>query len=380
MARVLHTQSAVVGRRDAKRSVRGGFTLIEVMVGLTIGLLLTTAAVAFVRSESKLMGVTEDRLEMVQASRVVLNLIASDVRASGLGLRPVNDEFPGLLTGAFTVGGVNFGGGVNLNLEQADADGVGAFTQYNVPTQDLGVRLADGEQATIVAFTGRGSGAGTMTICDHPGLALRNGEIVMLQDLTTVSTWAVELSNVAAAAVCAADCRNGCIPLAWQEPVDAAHQYEGNAGAAQEYRLGQLFASYKTVTWFIVPDDDRADRGVLRRMTWDDTQPSCAARDNTCGALVARNAEALYYRVYQFTPDAGWAEVPAGTGPDADARVRVDLELLMRAEEAADQTFRQVTAQLAPGGPTTFPPAARDRIERQVFRATVELRNAGRDG
>ena len=110
-----------------------------------------------------LMGVTEDRLDMVQASRVVMNLISSDVRSAGLGLRPQTGQFQGLLTGPFTVGGVPFGGAGTLQVQEADATGSGTFTPYAVPTQDLGVRLADGDQATIVDFTGKGSTAGSMT-------------------------------------------------------------------------------------------------------------------------------------------------------------------------------------------------------------------------
>jgi len=363
-----------------RRSVgQTGFTLVELIVAMLIGSLLTTAAVAFVRSESKLMGVTEDRLEITQASRVVLNLIASDLRSAGLGLRPTANQFDGLLTGAFNVGPVAFGPG-NIQLEQADVDQApGAPTNaYNRPTQDLGVRLADGDQATIVAFDGTGGGSGNFTVCDNPGLNFRNNEVVLLQDQTSLSTWAVELTNVGASSVCAANCASGCVPLTWQRPVSPAHRYVGNSGDNVDYRLGQMFGEFKTVVWFLVPDPNRPNRGVLRRMTWDDTQPDCAARDNNCGALVARNVEAFYYRVYQFTPDGGWLEIAPGGAPDADGRIRVDIELVMRAEESSSQTFNQIQAELAPGAPAPFPQAARDRIARRVFRATVELRNAGR--
>lgn len=361
---------------------RRGVTLIEIMVGMVIGLLLTTAAVAFVRSESRLMNVTEDRLDMVQASRVVLNLVASDIRSAGLGLRPSAGEFRGLLTGQFDVGGVVFGvAGNTVQLEQADRDQpLGFFSQYQVPTQDLGVRLADGEQATIVEFNGKGSSAGTMTICDHAGMRLRNLETVLLQDQPSLSTFAVELTSVGSPVTCA-ECRNGCIDLGWQEPATDGRRFDLNDGTEQSYQLGQMFSGFQTIAWFVTPDPNRPDRAVLRRMTWDDTQPDCGARDNTCGALVARNVEGFFYRVYQFTPVGGWVEVPPGTNPAEDGRVRVDIELVMRAEEAADKTFPQVQALLAvpvAGAPQPFPPAARDRIERRVFRATVELRNAGR--
>jgi hypothetical protein len=71
-------------------------------------------------------------------------------------------------------------------------------------------------------------------------------------------------------------------------------------------------------------------------------------------------------------------EIAPGTNPTADGRVRIDIELVLRADEVADKTFPQVQALLPPGGPVAFPQNPRDRIERRVFRATVELRNAGR--
>lgn len=364
-----------VPRRGGGRRARRGVTLIELMVGMVIGLLLTTAAVAFVRSESRLMGVTEDRLDMVQASRVALKLISSDLRSAGLGTRPEAGEFRGLLMVPFALDGVTFGAAPDLQLEEVAPDG--SVSTYGVPVQDLGVRLADGPQATVVSYIGSPASGGSITVCHHAGLALRSGDVVLLQDQPGISTQTVLLRLPRAPEPCG-DCRSGCVRANFFEPSSATLNYRSNTGATQNYDLGQMYGDYKEVVWFVVPDPDRPGRGALRRKAYSARQPTCTARDNSCGALVARNVEALFYQVYQFAPGGGWSQVPAGVRPRADARVRIDVELVTRAEESADQTFPQVQAQLAPAGPISLPTIPRDRVARRVFRATVELRNSGR--
>ncbi len=367
------------GPREHQR----GLTLIEIMVGMMVGVVLTAAAVSFVRSESRLMGVTQDRLDVVRASRVVMNLISSDLRSAGLGLRPTGGNFDGLLSGTFTLAGVTFNNpGFTVSLEEDE--GTGSVNVYNVATQDLGVRLADGDQATIIDFTGKGSNAGRLTICDHGGMMMRDNELILLQDQPSISTWAIQLTPFDPNVPCG-DCAGGCRSANWALPASTAHQYEGNNGDLQDYTRGQMFGGYKTIVWFMTQDPNRANRGVLRRMTYDDTQPDCGARDNTCGALVVSNVEGFFYRVYQFAAASGWQEVLPGTQATADGRVRVDVELIVRSDERADKTSPGVVGTLAPGGGIVFPgggasggPLNRDRVERRVFRTTVELKNSGR--
>ncbi|NJK88525.1 MAG: hypothetical protein HC923_03415 [Myxococcales bacterium] len=167
--------------------------------------------------------------------------------------------------------------------------------------------------------------------------------------------------------------------MTWNEP-PPEHNLTQNAGVTVSFSRGELFGGYKTVVWFLVedPDPNVPNRGALRRVVFDDDTPTCAARDVSCGALIASNVEALFYRIYQFAPDTGWALVPDGTFPTDDGRLRVDLELIVRSEDAqAQKTFAPIAADLAPGGPRTIPPGP-DRIERRSFRTTIEVRNAGR--
>ena len=52
-----------------RRSSQRGFTLIELMVASAIGAGITLAGVAFVAHQTRLMGFTNERIEMNQASR-----------------------------------------------------------------------------------------------------------------------------------------------------------------------------------------------------------------------------------------------------------------------------------------------------------------------
>ncbi|NJK88524.1 MAG: hypothetical protein HC923_03410 [Myxococcales bacterium] len=160
------------------------------MVGMLIGVVLTSAAVAFVQSESRLLGVTENRVSLVSSSRVLLDVIARDLRLSGLGLRPEGGQFLGLLTGGFMAGGVAFNPGTPNQLEMLQG---GTRTTYPVTPMDLGVRYADEDHATIIDFVGKNSAAGTLTTCNHPGFEIEMGEYVVLQDSAALSMRTVQV-------------------------------------------------------------------------------------------------------------------------------------------------------------------------------------------
>src|SRR5574339_630921 len=96
-------------KKRTPRHARRGLTLIELMIGVAIALFLTAAAVTFVRHETRLMGVSQDRIDMLQGGRAAIDLIGLDVQQAGQGIG--YDEagnFQGLLLGPFTAGSQNW--------------------------------------------------------------------------------------------------------------------------------------------------------------------------------------------------------------------------------------------------------------------------------
>lgn len=359
-----------------------GFTLIELLVGVLIGVFLTTAAVGFVRHETRLMGLTQDRLALVQSSRAALDLLSSDLRQAGLGLvRDPAGNFPGFMTGPFTVNGIQFNTGNDISLSK----GAPSPGTYTLTTMDLGIRVALGQQATIVGFTGIGSSVGTVQICNSPGLYFRDGELVLLQDEFFSSAQSVRFANeIPATGDC--PCANPfvsdpCKAYSWQLP-DSGKSGEfwqsfGGAGNIN-YRGGQTFGAFSTIVYF-VSQAASGDRGELRRVDFDSQGASCLARDGSCGAEVAGNVEAMFYKIWAFTPaTATWMEVNPGDPIDSNDRVRVDMELVVRSRVQKENVQPVIQAQLAPA-PVDIPGAGDpDKIERQVFRTSVDIRNSGR--
>jgi len=347
---------------------RAGFTLIEVLVGITIGLFLTAAAVTFVRFETRLMGINTERLDMQQAGRASLDLIASDVQLAGLGMTlDGNNDFPGLLTGTFNIDAVPFGPSA-LTLESGDPNP----GTYTVPIFDFGVRFAAGEQASIVGWDVTTK---QMRICDHPALDVEDGDTIIVRDEQYLSSRAVKVGGYAAVTNCR--CAQGCIDFTWSDP-DPTQTFTSYVGAdTLDYNLGAAFTDYSTVVYFMLDQGAGTNRASLRRAQFDpDNAGNCIARDGTCGVEMARDVEALAFQVWGFdTVAAQWALVPPGNPIPGDQKLRVDIELVTRSRQEGDGVKEPVQSNILGA---TFPPGGPDRIEREVFRTSVEIKNVGR--
>ena len=351
--------------RDRRRA---GFTLIEVLVGITIGVFLTAAAVTFVRFETRLMGINTERLDMQQAGRASLDLIASDVQLAGLGMTlDGNNDFPGLLTGSFNIDTIPFGPST-VTLES----GGPSPSIYTTPVNDFGVRFAAGEQASIVGWDVTTK---QMRICDHPALDVENGDTVIVRDEQYLSSKAVQLGGYAVVASCR--CAQGCIDFTWSDP-DPTQSFTSYVGAdTVDYNLGAAFTDYSTVVYFVLDQGAGTNRASLRRAQFDpDNAGNCTTRDGTCGVEMARDIEALAFQVWAFdTLAAQWAQVPHGSPIPGDQKLRVDIELITRSRQETDSIKNPAQSDILG---VSFPPGPQDRVEREVFRTSVEIKNVGR--
>jgi prepilin-type N-terminal cleavage/methylation domain-containing protein len=373
--RTLRSTSAPLCPRAGRR----GVTLIEIVVGVTIGAIITTAAVAFVRSETRLMGLTDNRLELIQGGRATLDLIAAEVQLAGIGTGlDAGRNFNGIMVSPFTVGPVGGGAGgpafngATISLEQAQPNP----GTYTVQTQDLGLRVATGEQTSIVQYTG-GGGGGTVRVCDNEGLDLEQNDLALIRDELYLATQAVQLSAPVVAPGCS--CINGCLDFSWVTPADPALQYLNYAGATNiDYNLGGMFTEYKTVVYFVEDQGSGVNRGQLRRATFDfDNLGTCVnGRAADCGVAVTENVEALFVQLWAFDSAArSWTNVAAGTPVPGDARIRVDVELVMRSRVPTDSAQPPVVSALSG---TAFPAAGNDLIQRESYRTSIDIRNSGR--
>lgn len=366
---------------------RRGMTLIEVMVGATIAIIMTAAAVVFATQQTRLMDLSQDKLQTAQEGRAALALLAEDMRKAGAGVG-YNEagEFLGLESGPFTIGGTGFNplGAVTPDgaadpgtyAENSLSRRVGAA--YTVRTHDIRITVADGGYSTIAAERG-----GVGYFCVSPEAQFDAGEMALMRDQTGISarlgTLAVSgapvvLNGALGSSMGTCSCLGGCQRFTFTP--DASPNFSGVGAGQARYGFGELQGGFRRIAWYVGRDADGV--GELRRLDYT-AAPPCVSRDQCEGGTVAYDAEALHSRVWRFDPTAGnW--VPTGGEPIAerDQRLRVDLELVLRSPQPTDGFQEEVTSRLWPGECVPGPcGAATDRYRRSVYRTSVEIMNSG---
>ena len=381
--------------RSLKRTPRAnqrGVTLIELMVGFTIAILLTLAAVSFAAHETRLMGISRDRLDLAQASRAAIDLLAEDLKQAGAGIGYQADgTFAGLMLGRFTAGGlvwnpdgaaptlagagVGIGPGVTANLALSavgprETLGPG----YTAITTDIGIMTANGSYATIAEYNPAGAGM----YCTSPRTVFQPTEYVVLRTQSSFDAFTASIIpgvNVACNTSNGHNCVNGCTRFTFA-PVP---MFSTDLGAQnRSYLGGEIAGAAQTIVWFAVAT---AGRGTLRRAVFN-SPAGCAARNGTCGSNVVADVEAMLAQAWTFDPATGlWTR--AGQVPIVNGnRIRVDVELVMRSRKSADARTMPVPLNLLPTGANCVPATGpcgekQDFGQRRVIRTSIEIKNSG---
>lgn len=359
-----------------------GLTLVEVMVGTVIALLLTAAAVAFATQETRLMDVSQERLEMSMVGRTALGLLAADLRKAGAGVGyDESGRFLGLLADAFTAGGVAWNGaGSPIGRDDAPPFNLGAHfvndytrtgagpnagTTYSVPTHDIGIRFADGSYATIVSER-----TNSGIICAGPNTNFGAGELVMMRDAIGISarSGTIDITPFPVGSNC--PCQNGCANFVLTPTTDLT---TGVGASNVSFGYGEIQGGLTTVVWFVAEDDGE---GRLRRVEF--PGDACGADRASCGGLVAGEVEALLSQIWYFD-GGGWRQAGQSAFDTREARLRVDVELVMRTNSESKAYQPQLESKIAddvciPGscGSTDL-----DRYTRVAYRTSVEIMNSG---
>ena len=392
--------------------------MIELLVGMAIGLFLTATAIAFARYETKLLGVSTESLDVQRAGRLAIDLLARDLKEAGAGVGYLdNGVFAGLKVERFTWTSLNpaatlafnstgtplpenpgfpppQGAGVDIPLNTSDG------TVYTVRSTDLMILRAGGSYATIADYTSAGP---TGQICAGPDIDFEPNELVVLRNEDGIAAHAFLLTGIGSPGACTkGQCLNGCRTFTGIS--QSAFLETGPGASALSYLSGEMHGGLEAIAWFVVPQalaipgsgTDVDNIGVLRRATFDGNR-GCNARDNTCGAAVSEYVETLQVQVWKWDSVARtWSN--AGQTPlDGRVRLRVDIELVTRnrtpnseagrsATTLADaRRFRAVRLRLAGGvcipavancpAPPQEPDLG-DAYEREVYRTSVEIWNA----
>lgn len=364
--------------RNAPRS-RRGLTLIEVMIATTISLILTAAAVLFATQETRLLDISQERLEVSMAGRAAISLLADDIRKAGAGVGyDEQGRFMGLRADRFTMGGLawNMDGtaippastapyplGVSRDINLSRSVG----SDYTVATHDLGIMYADGNYATIVrerAYIG--------TLCGVSGQTFENNEQVLLRDASGISgiSGTIQTSPLGAGAAC--PCQSGCATFSF---TPSTMMMSGTGATRVTYGFGEVQGGLKGVVWFVEPN--ARGEGELRRAVFDDATTTCTTR-GSCGGLVADYAETLLTQVYVWDDTANrWQNAGQAPTSETTERMRVDLELIIRSENATRSQRPEVETRLRANSCVPGPCGTPDNYARVAFRTSVEVLNSG---
>jgi hypothetical protein len=366
-------------KRLKARKWRRGVTLIELMIGATIALFLTAAAVTFVRHETRLMGVSQDRVDMIQGARAALDLIAEDIRSAGQGIG--YDEagnFQGLTLGAWPVAGPLFNdlGRSRRILLRDTTNKANLGNVWASEVVDIGVLYASGSYRTVNDWDPNG----VLQFCgrddDEDGFSDMGFEdpedaIAILRTEDGLAAETVDLSDVAPVVPCShGDCLFGCYSATWAP----SNPQIFNSGTAYgpNYVGGELAGRVQRV-WYFVIADAATGWGSLQRAEFQ--RALCPVLDRDCGGTVAEGVESLQMQVYQFQTPGGWVNVDAGPITD-EGRIRVDVELVVRADGTDERQHDNIQLRLS-NNCVPMPCGTRDYTERRVYRTSVEVRNSG---
>lgn len=326
----------------------GGFTLIELLVGLGVAAVITMAGVAFASHQIRSHTTLEERRSLQATGQAALDLLRHELKRAGTGL-PMGEDgvFLGVRTGSFW-------GSYNA------AAGSGS--------QDLGLRFAAGKTVTVVDVGAVAYGS-QLEFCrtDSVNESDLKGPFVLANEAGTLGR-TVEFTPSGASGVLAStpcgSCLHGCSTrrLATAPASStggmSSHWADAPDTTNASYRGGRATFGYEAPVYTI-------ENSRLLRIT----------EDAPNGVVIADGAVGLYFQVREWTEAGGWQVADLSSElVGADVRRIVDIELILEGAEDAQGPQPPITSELSGDA---FPVGDPDKKQRQSFRASVALRNAG---
>lgn len=350
-------------------------TLVELLVGISIALFVTAAAVAFASHETQLMGISKERVSTSQQGRAVLDMIARDLAKAGTGVR-----FNGPFFGGFLVDRSNASAPKSIVDDQGRfrAGDVALTSAWTTPATAaegrdvLAITMADGDYATVCGVT-----ASTITYCkpsedadEEPNLS--NIHAVLLSG-DGKAMRPVKLVGEAADAACTdqnTECEHGETTVNYEAYSTSYPHVEDSGVGPSNYSGGELAGDVKARVWFV--DDQRNLR--VATIDNDPAQQACDGGDS-CTGTMATNVDFFGVQVLHWDASSNrWVAGLYGLS-DTDRRpYRVDVELVLSSGKKADHQTSPVHVAMTD---THIPAGGSDGVERFVFRTTVEIKNSG---
>jgi type IV pilus assembly protein PilW len=331
----------------ARAARHGGFSLIELMVGLTLALLLAAVIVTVFSRASKTSSVTQTINEIQEQARVALDMMQRDVRLAGyVGCNSNRLMGSGALVNVIALPTAYENDieqylmgheGTGAAFDPAASTGLATADPLPLPDSDaITVRIPAAEPASLSATMANGSAA--IPLFSTAGFAV--GQRAVVGDCAQSTVFSI----------------TGLV---------GGLQHDAGANAAADfgraYGPDAMVAPFTTLTYYIAPNGVGTNRSLYRRVD-----------DAALSEEIAEGVEEFHLQYGQDTDGDNFADlfVTADDVADWTQVVSVRASLLMRSKlERAAQSpqaydFNGVT-DIAAGD---------DRL-RRPFNVTMQLRN-----
>lgn len=354
-----------VARRGCLVKRSGGMTLVELMVGMAVGLFVATVAIATFVSTRTLNVVNASTTRQSENGRLAMELLTSDLRSSGFaGCRPLaqrEDPPVSLLNGGIDQGFITEG---NSGLRSYHGTGTGfspalptILAGRGILTNNdvVSVRVpADATALGVVATMG--STTASPQIQAGVGGPIVQGDVLLIANCKAAAIFQV---TSAPATTGVLDHAAGTSPVPGNAGIDLQHSFRSDATV---YRL-------QTRHYYIAPSVLRAGTNSLWRLV----VPATAGGDNPAEVAIGVDRLVVTYGVdTDASPDQNVnryldASAVAADGWDRVVSARVQMVVSTPDDRMAraNQTYRFAGANVT----------ATDRRLRTELSEVVTLRN-----
>ena len=302
--------------RNVKRIAQGGFSLIELMVSLVLGMLVVGAAIGIFASNKQTYRATQGLGRIQENGQIAFELLSRDIREAGANPCDVNLTPGNIVTGAAaaTPDGANWYMALAYPLYGFETGGPTHVSGTDV----IQVLRAGDDVRGLTADLTSGSGNATFA----PGTpGFKSGDIMMICDMKALGVFKASSDSTGSAT-------SGTISFAAGAGLNDCNYFpQPNAAACASAATAYLFPKFSALSslqgtrWFVRDSDGDASNGysLYRQVN-------------------GGNAEEVIQGVtnlqLQYLTDAGYVDASSLTTADAWKGVRaVRLTLTLRDTE-----------------------------------------------
>ncbi len=299
-------------RSQRGRSVRanGGFSLVELMISLVLGLLVSIAAIAIFLSSQRTWRATESLARIQEDGRVAFELMARDLRQAGGTPCGTNLPVANVLNGASATTApwwMNWGAAV-VGYDR------GALEDSAAGTDAIEFVTSGSQVVTVVKHSTSSPNSGGRFTIDNSDHDFVDGDIILVCDYSQASI--LQLSRARKGSNTIEYVRGSGSPGNCTTDLTAPVVCSSR-GSSKNYAPGSLLARFQVMRWF-VDDNGRGGRSLYRSVM----VKGRFARDEVAEHIQSMRIAYLVYETgeYAFASAApDWKNVVA-------VRIRLSLQ------------------------------------------------------